>query len=74
MKGAAVTKVIARRLRKRSKDGWGRVKWWSRAWTTSVVVSDLWWSRAWMTSVVMSDLTGWTQRWGRGDRWLRVRR
>ena len=41
-KGTAVTKSIARRrLRMRSKDGRGRVKWWCRAWTTSVVVSDL---------------------------------
>jgi len=42
MKGAAVTKRIARRrLRMRSKDGRRRVKWWRRARTTSVVVSDL---------------------------------
>jgi hypothetical protein len=42
MKGATVMKSIARRrLRMRSKDGQGRVKWRWRAWTTSVIVSDL---------------------------------
>jgi hypothetical protein len=41
VKGTAVTKSIARRLRMRSKDGRGRVKWRCRAWTMSVVVSDL---------------------------------
>jgi hypothetical protein len=41
-KCAAVMKSIARgRLRRRSKDGRGRVKWRRRSRTTSVVVSDL---------------------------------
>jgi hypothetical protein len=42
MKGAMVTNSIARRrLRMRSKDRRGSVKGWCRAWTMSVVVSDL---------------------------------